>query len=400
MVRMRILFCTSSVGLGHVTRDLSVSKAMTRINPSINIEWIAAEPALSHLKLNGINPLDVSHMLASLSEFVEAAFRNGRLKLTLKLILEEYRTVMRNYHAILEHVDLHAYDLIVLDEFWEVLASPFLEEDDRPPIVFLTDFLMYPYRPDPAGSLTALIFNRGYKRRLELVEGRLYVGYPDELPHARWFMLLGERVRKWAEERVKFTGYIPSFQPVDVVDAYKVRDQLGVGEGRLVVVTVGGTSAGSKLIDVAVKAYTILKDKLHDLYMVVVAGPRARPSIELRDIVTLGHIPDPYRYFAASDCVVARGGLSTISDVAVLNVPAVIVPMRGHYEQEERAAYVARKFPNIHLLEEVRCTPDTLSRILLRTLKAKRPLRLRSMLFRNQERAASEILKVQDRSRF
>ncbi len=46
----KILFISGSLGLGHIARDLTIAKELRRINPEIEISWLAVHPATLLLK--------------------------------------------------------------------------------------------------------------------------------------------------------------------------------------------------------------------------------------------------------------------------------------------------------------------------------------------------------------
>jgi len=50
MTSKRLLFISGSGGLGHVTRDLAMAKALRQAMPGVEIGWLAASPASELLK--------------------------------------------------------------------------------------------------------------------------------------------------------------------------------------------------------------------------------------------------------------------------------------------------------------------------------------------------------------
>ena len=41
----KVLFISSSIGLGHAARDLTIAREIKRRNPDIEISWLAGNPA-------------------------------------------------------------------------------------------------------------------------------------------------------------------------------------------------------------------------------------------------------------------------------------------------------------------------------------------------------------------
>ena len=42
---IRVLFVSGSIGLGHAARDLAIARELRRRLPTVEIEWLAADPA-------------------------------------------------------------------------------------------------------------------------------------------------------------------------------------------------------------------------------------------------------------------------------------------------------------------------------------------------------------------
>src|SRR5581483_11384506 len=41
----RVLFVSGSIGLGHAARDLAIARELRRLLPSVQLEWLAGDPA-------------------------------------------------------------------------------------------------------------------------------------------------------------------------------------------------------------------------------------------------------------------------------------------------------------------------------------------------------------------
>ena len=45
MTSTRVLYISGSIGLGHVRRDLAIARELRRLDPEVEISWLAGEPA-------------------------------------------------------------------------------------------------------------------------------------------------------------------------------------------------------------------------------------------------------------------------------------------------------------------------------------------------------------------
>jgi UDP-N-acetylglucosamine:LPS N-acetylglucosamine transferase len=84
-----------------------------------------------------------------------------------------------------------------------------------------------------------------------------------------------------------------------------------------------------------IEAYPLAKNKLPNLRMIVVVGPRIDPSsigaaegLEVREFV-----PDLHRHLAACDLALVQGGLTTTMELTATGRPFIYFPLRLHFEQ-------------------------------------------------------------------
>ncbi|MEM9746147.1 MAG: glycosyltransferase [Actinomycetota bacterium] len=117
------------------------------------------------------------------------------------------------------------------------------------------------------------------------------------------------------------------------------RSRLGIDQDRFLVVVMGG-SLGSGLLNDAIADYCA--DRADDAELAVrqVAGERfvdgIRPVEGAIDHTVLGYEPDMASVYAAADLLVGRGGASTVHEVAVTGVPAILVPWAGASDDHQR----------------------------------------------------------------
>ena len=94
-------------------------------------------------------------------------------------------------------------------------------------------------------------------------------------------LLLPNR-RQYARRYYHFVGYTFPFDPADYSDKKKVRAALGYDEERpLIVCSVGGTSVGADLLRLCAASYPHIQERVEDVRMMLVCGPRHTASIEV-----------------------------------------------------------------------------------------------------------------------
>jgi UDP-N-acetylglucosamine--N-acetylmuramyl-(pentapeptide) pyrophosphoryl-undecaprenol N-acetylglucosamine transferase len=118
-----------------------------------------------------------------------------------------------------------------------------------------------------------------------------------------------------------------------------------------VVASVGGTDAGRYLIEKAIEAHRKLQNKL-DSELAVVSGPSLRLQ-DSPDYRNLGFIENLHELVSAADLVISLAGRSTMDESIAYGTPGIFIPVKGHFEQEERAALLGYKYDDIFRLESL-----------------------------------------------
>jgi predicted glycosyltransferase len=139
-------------------------------------------------------------------------------------------------------------------------------------------------------------------------------------------------IRDWTQEHYDFAGYITGFDPVDLGD----RGALGYRDDeRVCIVTVGGSGVGASLLRRVIAAYPEAKERVPNLRMIVVAGPRIDPdSLPQHDgLEVRAYVHDLYRHLAACDLAIVQGGLTTSMELTANRRPFLYFPLRHHFEQ-------------------------------------------------------------------
>jgi len=350
---VRLLYGVSSVGLGHVRRSLAIADEIRRLRPdSVSIEWVAAEPALSFLKQSGESVLEISTKLASMSSIMESQAPQGRVTDMSRVARLSSRRAKENYALL--RPSLSDYDILVQDEFVETLFSFMWEQN--PPIpqkrAVVTDYLrLETGSKNPIDRLILYYANRMLKRALLSSQVRIFADEPDSLPSngklRRWaetnnFQILGPIIGEVPEESKE--DLRRELLPQAMVDVMKS----GL-KNRVVLFTIGGSSIGNKLINLAVENAEFLSEKL-GAAIVVLTGPRVQVSearINSRELskrlVIVPFTTSSLRYFAMADCVITQAGASTLNEVAEIGIPCVAIPIANHWEQQANAERFARK---------------------------------------------------------
>ncbi len=339
--RPRALFVSSPIGLGHAQRDVAIARELRRLQPDLEIDWLAQDPVTRVLEREGERVHPASAHLANESHHIECESSEHDLHVfdALRRMDEILAANFMLFHDVLRE---QRYDLWIGDEAWEL--DYYLHENPREkrvPFAWLTDFVGF--LPTHDGGERERFLTADYNADMvdhiaehpEVRDLALFVGNPEDIVRDR----LGPElpaIRDWTERHFDFTGYVTGFDPADLGERTKLRAELGYGDDEQVcIVTVGGSGVGAHLLRRVMAAFPPAKERVPALRMIVVAGPRidprSLPSAEGLEVVPYVH--NLYRHLAACDLAVVQGGLTTAMELTAQKRPFLYFPLRHHFEQ-------------------------------------------------------------------
>ena len=246
--------------------------------------------------------------------------------------------LLANFMVFHDLVRDEHYDLWIGDEAWEL--DYYLHENPEQKhaaYVWLTDFVGWLPMSD-GGDREAFVTADYNAEMIEhiarfprLRDRAVFVGNPEDIVPDSFGPDL-PAIRDWTEQNYDFAGYVTGFDPGDLGD----REALGYRDDeRVCIVTVGGSGVGAHLLRRVIEAFPAAKERVPDLRMIVVAGPRIDPTalpqhdgLEVRT-----YVHDLYRHLAVCDLAVVQGGLTTSMELTANRRPFLYFPLRHHFEQ-------------------------------------------------------------------
>jgi pimeloyl-ACP methyl ester carboxylesterase/predicted glycosyltransferase len=339
--RPRALYISSPIGLGHAQRDLAIARELRRLHPDLQVDWLAQDPVTRMLEAEGERIHPASPHLANESAHIESESAEHDLH-AFHAIRRMDEILAANFMLFHDVVREERYDLWIGDEAWEL--DYYLHEnprEKRAPYVWLTDFVGFlpmDELDEREGFLTADHNAQKIEHIAQQPEVRdlsLFVGNPEDIVPKRFGPNM-PMIRDWTEHNFDFTGYITGFDPADLGERTRLRAELGYGDDeRVCIVTVGGSGVGEDLLRRVIAAYPQAKERVPELRMIVVAGPRidseSLPSHPGLEVVPYVH--NLYRNLAACDLAVVQGGLTTSMELTTQKRPFLYFPLRHHFEQ-------------------------------------------------------------------
>jgi predicted glycosyltransferase len=339
--RKRVLYVSSPIGLGHARRDVAIARELRNLVDGVEIDWLAQDPVTRVLEGEGETVHPASSWLANESSHIESESAEHDLH-CFQAWRRMDEILIANFMVFHDVVREQRYDLWVGDEAWEL--DYYLHEnpgEKRAHYAWLTDFVGW--LPMDDGGAHEAFLTADYNAEMvehiaahpEVRDRALFVGNPDDIvPDG----LGGELplIRDWTEDHFDFAGYISGFDPAELADRERLRAELGYRpDEQVCIVTVGGSGVGKHLLRKVMASFPEAKQRVPDLRMIVVAGPRIEPaSLPQADgLEVRPYVHDLYRHLAASDLAVVQGGLTTAMELTANRRPFLYFPLRHHFEQ-------------------------------------------------------------------
>jgi pimeloyl-ACP methyl ester carboxylesterase/predicted glycosyltransferase len=335
--RKRALYISSPIGLGHAQRDAAIADELRKLQPDLEIDWLAQHPVTAVLEARGERIHPASAYLANESTHIESESAEHDLH-CFQAIRRMDEILLANFMVFHDLVRDEDYDLWIGDEAWEL--DYYLHENPeqkRAAYVWLTDFVGWlPF--EDGGDREAFVTTDYNAEMIEhiarfprLRDRAVFVGNPEDIVPESFGPEL-PLIRDWTEQHYDFAGYVTGFDPDELAD----RGALGYRDDeRVCIVTVGGSGVGGDLLHRVIDAYPEAKERVPDLRMIVVAGPRIDPESlpEHEGLEVRAYVHDLYRHLAACDLAVVQGGLTTSMELTANRRPFLYFPLRHHFEQ-------------------------------------------------------------------
>jgi predicted glycosyltransferase len=396
--RRRALFISSPIGLGHTQRDVAIADAVRRLQPDLEIEWLAQPPVTTVLEARGepIHPLSAA--LASESRHITSEASEHDLNV-FQAIRRMDEILVANFMVFHDAVTEGEYDVVIGDEAWEV--DYYLHENPelkRMAFVWMTDFVGWlPMRSggDREAAVTA-DYNAEmieHIARFPRIRDRaIFIGDPDDIVSDDFGPGLPP-IRDWTEQHFEFSGYVSGFDPGPLIERREeIRRELGYGpDDRVVIVTVGGSGVGGALLRRIVASYPEASRQVNGLRMVVVAGPRIDPAglgapagIEVHAFV-----PELFRHLAVCDLAIVQGGLATTMELVATQRPFLYFPLVDHFEQQRHVRHRLERHRAGHAMDYATATPEVIADAIASTID--RPVEYLPVSSDGADRAAAMI---------
>ena len=304
-------FFSSPIGLGHVTRDIAIVNNLK----GIPINFVTGSGAAKILKKLEFK---VNDAYKPPSFTVKDGILNNQTK-WLWNYYQYYRDCKNISEKILQK---DKPNLVISDEDF---ASLTIAQEMKIPTILVTDVLETHFTK----GIASFIEKKMNKSMQEIIKKCDTVIFPET----------GED-----QDNIKRVGPI-------VREIKKSREELRkkfLFEKKTIVISIGGTSAGLFLIE---KSLEVISKINQNIDVVLVSGPAVNKKFE--NVKNFGFIDNLHELIFAADLIISLAGKSTIDEANAYGTPAIFIPIKGHFEQEDNAKEQGFEFEDINKLEEI-----------------------------------------------
>lgn len=305
-------FFSSPIGLGHVTRDIAIANNFE----NITTKFITGNGAAKILKNLNFKVDDVY----TPPQFI---IKDGKLKNSTKWLWSYYQYYKRCKKISEEIIQEDKPRLVVSDEDF---ASLTVAQNKKIPTVLITDIIQTNF----VNGITSFIEKKMNKSMQKIMKNCDTVIIPEDGPDDGNIKRVGPIVRQTSLSRDE------------------LRKKLSFDK-KTIVISVGGTDAGSYLIEKTLESLSKIKNEIDAL---VVSGPSLSKKFG-GNVRNLGFVDNLHEIIFAADVIVSLAGKSTIDESRAYGTPGIFIPIKGHFEQEDNAKEVEFTFEDIYRLDEL-----------------------------------------------
>ncbi|KAF6245463.1 glycosyltransferase [Nitrosopumilus sp. b2] len=304
-------FFSSPIGLGHVTRDIAIENNFQNITTN----FVTGSGAAKILKKLDIQVEDVYKPPSFIVE-------NGTLKNPAKWLWNYYK-YYKDCKSISEKIlQKDNPKLVISDEDFAALS---IAQEMKIPTILITDILETHFTK----GLASLIEKKMNKSMQEIIKKCEIVILPEIGDSKDNIQRVGPIVRKTNHTREQ------------------LREKFSFDK-KTIVISIGGTDAGLFLIEKTLEAITKIN---FDIEVVLVSGPSVNKNYE--NIRNLGFVDNLHEIIYAADVLISLAGKSTIDEANAYGTPAIFIPIKGHFEQEDNAREQGFTFEDIKRLDKL-----------------------------------------------
>lgn len=359
-----LIYSHDTYGLGNIRRMLSVVEFLVDKDPDVSALILSGSPMMQAFRLS--DRIDYIK-LPCLQRDQDGQYESKFLELTYERLLSLRADLILNTILNFEP------DLIIVDKKplgVQNEIAPALDvlrrRANRAKLVLLLREIL-----DEPEKTKGVWARNGYHDTIqELYDAVLVVGSEAVFDTAKEY-----EFPMSTQQKMRYCGYID--KPNSPRAPKQIREELGIGDDTLVVVTAGGGKDGYHLMDVALSAFAT-SVRPPDTHLLLILGPEMDQSernllvsaADGNDSVTVfEYTTEMMTYLNAADVVVSMAGYNSVTELLSLGKPAVLVPRTVPVLEQWIRATRLEKLGLFSVIHPDQVTPRVFLAVLKRALK-------------------------------
>ena len=302
-------FFSSPIGLGHVTRDIAIVNNFK----NISINFVTGSGAAKILR-------DLEFTVQDVYNPPSFVVENGTLKKPAKWLWNYYQYYKDCRNISQRILQTDKPNLVISDEDFASLA---IAQNMKIPTVLVTDILETHFTK----GLASFIEKKMNKSMQEIIKKCDLVIIPENGNDHDNIKRVGPIVRQ-----INFSRE-------------ELRKKFSFGK-KTIVISIGGTGAGLFLIEKAIEAISKINQ---DIQVILISGPAVSKKFE--NVRNLGFVDNLHELIFAADLLISLAGKSTMDEANAYGTPAIFIPIKDHFEQEDNAKEQGFVFDDINKLD-------------------------------------------------
>lgn len=380
---MKVLMMPCGIGMGHISRSIALAEKLQKRN--VDVAFASYGSGYERLKAQG------KYETAKLPDIKFYGDNEGfDIKYTARKSIDTPFIFLKSIYHESKIIKKYRPDVIVADAHYSV---PITAKVLGIPCIMVTNELTLNFSRLYPDEKTMEYLENGLKRFIKDV---LKLCSAILIPDIENSIEVPPKLR----DKTIFTGPFLKQDPAKIGDKKEIRRKSGFKEDeKIVLVTVGGSEFGKKLLKIIYEASKEIDcDKI-----IMITGPQIDPDFipDSDKIIKKKFLENITEWMKISDVIVSLAGHTTTMEIASIGIPSIIVPVENHSEQLKNA--LAMKKYGISYVRKInKINPRELAEDISNILKDEDLIRKIDNIkkefsrYNGTDRAADIILKVQN----
>lgn len=328
---MKVYFSVMGIGLGHITRCLSITKHLEKNGITCVFSSFGKASQISlekGFKTYDSKPVMWNQTLDGRVDF-ENTFLNGPLI---------FKQMINHYNCERKRIIKEKPDLIVTDTRYSTIPASKKIDTKRIYITNQPSFI-FPKPEKNSRILMPLLQKIANRFNYWILSGQdeiLLPDFPQPYSISKKHMSFNNASKRF-KEKIRFVGPIASNRPEDIKkeEITKACKKYNVEPGNFIYIAFSGPGAIKKEI------HDAIFDLFSDYSVPAIMGMGNTNDFKIHKKGNLflvdGWIKERAELLDASSLVITRAGLSTLSEIVAFGKKAVVIPQSNQPEQESNA---------------------------------------------------------------